>query len=86
MVTKLERHFPGLNKKDPAVSAVLHEVKRLEHEGYQFEAAEGSFELLARRTMGLYQDLFRPLSFHVSSRKNVEEEGGARLWRRCSRA
>ena len=76
VVTKLERHFPGLNKKDPAVSAVLHEVKRLEHEGYQFEAAEGSFELLARRTMGLYQDLFRPLSFHVSSRKNVEEKGG----------
>jgi 2-isopropylmalate synthase len=76
VVTKLERHFPGLSKKDPAVSAVLNEVKRLEYEGYQFEAAEGSFELLARRTMGLYQDLFRPLSFHVSSRKNVEEEGG----------
>jgi 2-isopropylmalate synthase len=76
VVAKLERHFPALNKKDPAVSAVLNEVKRLEYEGYQFEAAEGSFELLARRTMGLYQDLFRPLSFHVSSRKNADDEGG----------
>ena len=74
VVTKLERHFPELSKKDPAVSEVLGEVKRLEHEGYQFEAAEGSFELLARRTMGLYHDLFKPLSFHVSSRKNAEEE------------
>ena len=63
-----------MSKKDPAVSEVLGEVKRLEHEGYQFEAAEGSFELLARRTMGLYHDLFKPLSFHVSSRKNAEEE------------
>jgi 2-isopropylmalate synthase len=76
VVTKLERHFPELNKKDPAVAAVLSEVKRLEHAGYQFEAAEGSFELLARRTMGLYHELFRPLSFHVSSRRNVEEPGG----------
>ncbi|SVC29522.1 uncharacterized protein METZ01_LOCUS282376, partial [marine metagenome] len=35
VVAKLERHFPALNKKDPAVSAVLNEVKRLEYEGYQ---------------------------------------------------
>jgi 2-isopropylmalate synthase len=74
VVTKLERHFPELSKKDPAVGQVLAEVKRLEHEGYQFEAAEGSFELLARRTMGQYHDLFSPLSFHVSSRKNASEE------------
>ena len=74
VVTKLERFFPELSKKDAAVADVLAAVKRLEHEGYQFEAAEGSFELLARRTMGLYTDLFRPLSFHVSSRKNAEEE------------
>jgi 2-isopropylmalate synthase len=74
VVAKLERFFPELSKRDPAVGEVLAEVKRLEHLGYQFEAAEGSFELLARRNMGLYTDLFRPLSFHVSSRKNAEEE------------
>lgn len=75
VVTKLERHFPELRKKDPAVAEVLAEVKRLEHEGYQFEAAEGSFELLARRTMGQYHDLFKPLSFHVSSRKHENVAG-----------
>ncbi len=76
VVSKLERHFPELRKQDPAVAEVLNAVKRLEHAGYQFEAAEGSFELLARRTMGLYHDLFRPISFHVSSRNDVEEQGG----------
>ena len=55
------------------MNEVLTEVKRLEHQGYQFEAAEGSFELLARRSMG-YRDRFRPLSFHVSSRKDSEGE------------
>lgn len=74
VVAKLGRFFPGLSKKDPAVNEVLTEVKRLEHQGYQFEAAEGSFELLARRSMGLYRDRFRPLSFHVSSRKEAEGE------------
>ena len=70
VVSKLNRFFPGLSKKDPVVAQVLGEVKRLEHDGYQFEAAEGSFELLARRTMGLYEDLFRPLSFRTISRKD----------------
>ena len=74
VVAKLGRFFPDLSKKDPAVGEVLAEVKRLEHQGYQFEAAEGSFELLARRCMGLYRDRFRPLSFHVSSRKEAEGE------------
>ena len=74
VVAKLERFFPELRKQDPAVAEVLTAVKRREHEGYQYEAAEGSFELLARRTMGLYVDAFRPLSFHVTSRKNAEEE------------
>ena len=70
VVSKLNRFFPELSKKDPVVAQVLGEVKRLEHDGYQFEAAEGSFELLARRTMGLYEDLFRPLSFRTISRKD----------------
>ncbi len=73
VVAKLGRFFPELSKTDPAVKEVLAEVKRLEHQGYQFEAAEGSFELLARRSMG-YRDRFRPLSFHVSSRKDSEGE------------
>ena len=69
MVAKLGRFFPELNKKDPMMTKVLSEVKRLENEGYQFEAAEGSFELLARRTMGLYTDLFTPVGFRTISRK-----------------
>lgn len=71
VVAKLNRHFPDLNKKDPIVPEVLNEVKRLEHEGYQFEAAEGSFELLARRAMGLYTDLFRTVSYRIESRKDA---------------
>ena len=74
VVAKLGRFFPGLSKQDPHVQQVLEEVKRLEHQGYQFEAAEGSFELLARRIMGQYDDLFRSISYRTISRKNDDGE------------
>jgi len=45
-------------KGSPEVADVLREVKRLEHEGYEFEAAEASFELLLRRFLGKHRQLF----------------------------
>ena len=74
VVTKLDRVFPGLNKKDPLVVEILGAVKRLENQGYQFEAAEGSFELLARRTMGSYQNLFELVSFRTINRNGSGED------------
>ncbi|MBI2505504.1 MAG: citramalate synthase [Candidatus Latescibacteria bacterium] len=73
IASKLAQVCPGLNKRDPLAQKVLAEVKRLEHEGYQFEAAEGSFELLARRAMGTYQDQFSLVNFRTITRKS----GGA---------
>lgn len=51
-------------KGSPEVAKVLHEVKRLEHEGYEFEAAEASFELLLRRLLGRHRPLFELEEYH----------------------
>ena len=59
VVSKLRRFLPDIEKRDPLVGRVLERVKQLEHEGYQFEAAEGSFELLARRVQGTYETYSR---------------------------
>jgi 2-isopropylmalate synthase len=48
---------------------ILAKVKELEAEGYQFEAAEGSFELLARRTRTDYQAPFEVLDLVVISER-----------------
>lgn len=45
---------------------ILAQVVKLENEGYQFEAAEGSFELLVRRSAGTFRPHFERLNFHVS--------------------
>ena len=72
IVNKLRRFLPDVEKKDPLVAKVLERVKQLEHQGYQFEAAEGSFELMARRAQGTYADLFSLVNFRTINRKTGE--------------
>ncbi len=51
---------------------IVQEVKRLEHEGYQFDAAEGSFELLMKRLSGQFDPPFHLESFRVTTEKNKD--------------
>ncbi|CAN5281747.1 citramalate synthase [soil metagenome] len=55
----------GLDLEGPALTQVIDELKRLEHEGYHFEAADGSLELLMRRATGWTQPFFTLESFRV---------------------
>jgi 2-isopropylmalate synthase len=55
----------GLALDGPAVNQVIDDLKRLEHEGYHFEAADASLELLMRRAGGWEQDFFRIESMRV---------------------
>jgi 2-isopropylmalate synthase len=55
----------GLELDGPAVNGVIDDLKRLEHEGYHFEAADASLELLMRRATGWRQEFFRVESMRV---------------------
>jgi 2-isopropylmalate synthase len=55
----------GLAMDGPAVNQVIDDLKRLEHEGYHFEAADASLELLMRRSAGWEQTFFRVESMRV---------------------
>jgi len=55
----------GLAMDGPAVNQVIDDLKRLEHEGYHFEAADASLEMLMRRAAGWSQDQFRVESMRV---------------------
>jgi 2-isopropylmalate synthase len=58
---------------DPEIAqALVDKVKSLEHAGYQFEAADGSFEMLVRRAREDHQDLFDVESLSVSIQANSE--------------
>lgn len=54
-----------LDKNDPTCRQILDRLKELESEGYQFEAAEASFELLLREALGQRQTMFDLKGFQV---------------------
>ena len=58
-----------LETNDPVLSTIIAEVKELEKQGYQYEGAEASFELLMRRAMGLQRNYFKFESFRVMNHK-----------------
>ena len=60
----------GVNLNDE--QRVLDELKRLEHNGYEFEAAEASFELLVSKLRGAHQPYFELVGFRV-----IDEHRGA---------
>src|SRR4051812_34278977 len=55
----------GLELDGPTVNQVVDTLKHLEHEGYHFEVADASLELLMRRTAGWEPGWFRVESFRV---------------------
>ena len=63
---------------------MVERVKELEHRGYQFEAADGSFDLLMRSETGDYEPLFRLESWRVIVEKRadgkVETEATIKIW------
>jgi len=55
----------GLELDGVAINQVVEDLKRLEHEGYHFEVADASLEMLMRRAAGWKQDAFRVESMRV---------------------
>jgi 2-isopropylmalate synthase len=74
----------GGNLDDATAARVVERVKELEHRGFQFEAADGSFDLLIRRETGDYEPLFTLESWRVMAEKRadgrVETEATIKLW------
>jgi 2-isopropylmalate synthase len=69
---------------DETAARVIDRVKELEHRGYQFEAADGSFDLLIRKETGEYEPLFRLESWRAIVEKRedgrVETEATIKIW------
>ena len=74
----------GIELDDATAVRVIGRVKELEHEGYQFEAADGSLELLLRRETGGYEPLFRLESWRVIVEQRadgaVHTEATIKIW------
>ncbi len=75
VLAELERVGIRVDKNDPRVGRLLDEVKEREATGYAYEAADASFELLARRILGKVPDYFAVERFHVSVEQRYNAVG-----------
>jgi 2-isopropylmalate synthase len=74
ILAELERIGIKADKDDPRIGRLLEIVKERETIGYAYEAADASFELLARRTLGTVPNYFNVTQFDV----NVEQRNNAK--------
>jgi 2-isopropylmalate synthase len=74
VLAELERVGLKVDKDDPRIGRLLEIVKEREGIGYAYEAADASFELLARRTLGTVPNYFDVTQFDV----NVEQRNNAK--------
>lgn len=71
---KAAQYGLDIDSKDPVVQEIVEELKELEAQGFQFEGAEASFELLMSRALGNRKKYFDLLGFRVIDQKMKEEE------------
>ncbi len=72
ILEKVQKGGLDLRKDSPETKEILKQVTALEHEGYSFEGAEASFELLVKKATGGYRRLFDLIGYRVI----VEKRGG----------
>ncbi|MGN0728515.1 citramalate synthase [Treponema sp.] len=75
VIEKIRKFDSSITKSSPVVSEIMAKVKELEHQGYQFEGADGSFELLVRKLIGKYQPFFKLCYYKTSDEFPLIEDG-----------
>ena len=73
LLGKVEAYGIRLSKDNPKLRELLATLKDLENQGYQFEGAEGSFELLMRKAVGRHKPSFELLGFRVNVEKRQDD-------------
>ena len=72
LLDKVEAFGIKLDKDHAKVQELMATLKERESEGYQFEGAEGSFELLMRKAMGTHKPSFQLMGFRVIVEKKQD--------------
>lgn len=75
ILEKIKQIAPELKKDDPVIEKIINTMKEKEFGGYQFEGADGSFELMVKKVLGLYKPFFK-LHYYQTNGSNPRPEEG----------
>ncbi len=73
LLAKINAVDATLNKDSYETKRVLEHLKVMEHEGYQYESAESSFDLLVRRLLGAYKPFFTLKEYRIGVHESSED-------------
>ena len=73
ILEKISKDGLELRKDSPEVKEILKQVTALEHQGYSFEGAEASFDLLVKKATGSYRRLFELVGYRVIVEKRADD-------------
>ncbi len=68
----MEYHI-DLNRNDPVTNEILKTLKDMENQGFQYEGAEASFELLMKKALGTQKKYFELIGFRILTEKLRED-------------
>ncbi|MCC0027972.1 MAG: citramalate synthase [Zhengella sp.] len=74
-INELKRRGIAVAKDDPRLDTLISLVKEREAQGYSYEGADASFELLARRTLGEVPHFFKVESFRCMVERRFDANG-----------
>jgi 2-isopropylmalate synthase len=75
LIAELERFGLAFDRADPRLDGLLAEIKEREFQGYAYEGADASLELLARRRLGKVPEFFRVEGFRVNVERRFDANG-----------
>ncbi len=65
ILSKIQKISPNVEKNSEETTLIINKLKELEYEGYQFEGADGAFELMIRKALGKYKPFFELETFKI---------------------
>lgn len=74
ILKKIQKVAPNIQKDSKETALIIKRLKELEHEGYQFEGAESTFELVIRKHLGKYKPFFELENFKIIGERPAKGE------------
>lgn len=65
LMSRIQNLLPSGDRNSPEAAEILEKIKKLEQEGYQFEGAQASLELMARRLLGRDRSFFELRNYRI---------------------
>ena len=74
LLERIRKIDPTVQRDDEITEKIIWHLKQLEHQGYQFEGAEATLEMLIRRQLGRYRPHFAVRKFKTIGEQQAGEE------------